>query len=309
MRRILVTGKNGQVGWELQRALAPLGQVIALDVADMDLSKPNSIRDKVREVAPHIIVNPAAHTAVDKAESEPELAMAINGIAPGVFAEEAKRLDALLIHYSTDYVFDGEKSSPYTEADIPNPQSVYGRTKLAGEEAIISVGGKYLILRTSWVYGVHGANFVKTILRLAKERDELRIVADQFGAPTWARLLATSTAQMILKSDGDLAKELSGIYHLTPGGRTNWHEYSQEIVRLARLYDEELANKSLLIQPIATSEYPVPAKRPANSSLSSEKIKLTFGLDIPQWQNELAECVHQLYFLPLPAPLGNIRDH
>ncbi len=296
MRRILVTGKNGQVGWELQRTLAPLGQVIALDVEDMDLSNPDSIRNKVREIAPHIIVNPAAHTAVDKAESEPELAMAINGIAPGVFAEEAKRLDALLIHYSTDYVFDGEKSGPYTEVDKPSPQCVYGITKLAGEEAIRSVGGKHLILRTSWVYGVHVANFVKTILRLAKERDELRIVADQYGAPTWARLLAQSTAQMIVKSEGGVsAKELSGIYHLTPSGRTNWHEYSQEIVRLARLYDEELANKSLLIKPIATSEYPVPAKRPLNSSLDTSKIEAAFGLVLPSWQADLAECMALLY--------------
>ena len=290
-----MTGKNGQVGWELQRALASLGQVIALDVEDMDLSNADSIRNKVREIAPHIIVNPAAHTAVDKAESELDLAMAINGIAPGVFAEEAKKLDALLIHYSTDYVFNGEKSSPYTEVDVPNPQSVYGRTKLAGEEAIRSVGGKHLILRTSWVYGVHGANFVKTILRLAKERNELRIVADQFGAPTWARLLATSTAQMIAKCDGDTAKELSGIYHLTPSGRTNWHEFAQEIVRLARLYDAELAKKDLVIHPIATVEYPLPAKRPANSSLDTSKVAATFGLALPSWQTDMSECVALLY--------------
>ena len=291
MRKILVTGKNGQVGWELQRTLASLGQVIALDVEDMDLSNADSIRNKVREIAPHIIVNPAAHTAVDKAESEPDLAMAINGIAPSVFAEEAKKLDALLIHYSTDYVFDGEKSSPYTEADIPNPQSVYGKTKLAGEEAIRSVGGKHLILRTSWVYGVHGANFVKTILRLAKERNELRIVADQYGAPTWARLLAESTAMIIPK----FTDATSGVYHLTSRGRTNWHEFSQEIVRLARQHDEVIKDKPLTIHPIATHEYPLPAKRPANSSLSSEKIKQTFGLDMPQWEDDLAKCVHLLY--------------
>lgn len=291
MKKILVTGKNGQVGWELQRTLAPLGQVIALDAEDMDLSDADAIRRKVREIAPHIIVNPAAYTAVDKAESEPDLAMAINGTAAGVLAEEAKQLDALLIHYSTDYVFDGTKASPYVESDTPNPQSVYGKTKLAGEQAIQAVGGKHLILRTSWVYGVHGGNFVKTILRLAKERSELRIVADQYGAPTWARLLATSTAQVI---DGYSA-EKSGVYHLTPHGRTNWHEFAEEIVRLARQYDDALKDKPLVIHPIVTHEYPLPAKRPANSSLSTEKIHQTFGLELPQWEKDLAECVRQLY--------------
>ncbi|MDH2915640.1 MAG: dTDP-4-dehydrorhamnose reductase [Gallionella sp.] len=291
MKKILVTGKNGQVGWELQRTLAPLGQVIALDVEGMDLTDPNAIRSAIREISPHIIVNPAAHTAVDKAESEPDLAMAINGIAPGVLAEEAKSLDALLIHYSTDYVFDGTKASPYTEADVPAPQSVYGRTKLAGEQAIQAVGCKHLILRTSWVYGVHGGNFVKTILRLAKERDELRIVADQYGAPTWARLLADSTAEVIQR----FAEEKSGVYHLTSSGRTNWHQFAEEIVRLARQYDEALANKPLAIHPIATHEYPVPAKRPANSSLSTDKIEQTFDLELPRWEVDLAECIRQLY--------------
>lgn len=291
MKKILVTGKNGQVGWELQRTLAPLGQVIALDAEDMDLSDADAIRRKVREIAPHIIVNPAAHTAVDKAESEPGLAMAINGTAAGVLAEEAQQLDALLIHYSTDYVFDGTKASPYVESDTPNPQSVYGRTKLAGEQAIQAVGGKHLILRTSWVYGVHGGNFVKTILRLVKERSELRIVADQYGAPTWARLLAESTAQII----AGYSEDKSGVYHLTPSGRTNWHQFAEEIVRLAREYDDVLKDKSLTIHPIATHEYPVPAKRPANSSLSTEKVRTSFGLELPRWEDDLAECVRLLY--------------
>jgi len=291
VKKILVTGKNGQVGWELQHTLAPLGQIIALDAEDMDLTDVDTIRRKVREIAPHIIVNPAAHTAVDKAESEPDLAMAINGTAAGVLAEEAKQLDALLIHYSTDYVFDGMKASPYIETDVPNPQSVYGKTKLVGEQAIQAVGGKHLILRTSWVYGVHGGNFVKTILRLAKERSELRIVADQYGAPTWARLLAESTAQLI----GKYSEEMSGVYHLTSSGRTNWHQFAEEIVRLASQYDDALKDKPLSIHPIATHEYPVPAKRPANSSLSTEKIRNTFGLEIPQWDKDLAKCVRQLY--------------
>lgn len=291
MKKILVTGKNGQVGWELQRTLAPLGKVIALDVEDMDLSNPDSIRRKVREIAPHIIVNPAAHTAVDKAESEPDLAMAINGTAAGVLAEEAKKLDALLIHYSTDYVFNGSKTSPYVESDTPDPQSVYGKTKLAGEQAIQAIGYKHVILRTSWVYGVHGGNFVKTILRLAKERNELRIVADQYGAPTWARLLAESTAQII----GNHTEDKSGVYHLTPNGRTNWHQFAEEIVRLARQYDDALKDKPLTIHPIATHEYPLPAKRPANSSLSTEKIRKTFGLELSNWEDDLAECIRQLY--------------
>lgn len=296
MKKILVTGKNGQVGWELQRTLASLGQIIALDSQGMDLSDVDAIRRKVREVAPDIIVNPAAHTAVDKAESEPDLAMAINGTAAGVLAEEAKKLDALLIHYSTDYVFNGSKTSPYVETDTPDPQSVYGKTKLAGEQAIQAVGGKHLILRTSWVYGVHGGNFVKTILRLAKERSELRIVADQYGAPTWARLLAESTAQII----GKYSEEKSGVYHLTPSGRTNWHQFAEEIVRLARQYDNALKDKPLTIHPIATHEYPLPAKRPANSSLSTEKIRKTFGLELPQWDADLAKCVRLLYVSAKP---------
>jgi dTDP-4-dehydrorhamnose reductase len=200
-------------------------------------------------------------------------------------------MDALLIHYSTDYVFDGTKESPYIETDTPNPQSVYGKTKLAGEQAIQAAGGKHLILRTSWVYGVHGGNFVKTILRLAKERSELRIVADQFGAPTWARLLAESTAQII----GQYSEDKSGVYHLTSNGRTNWHQFAEEIIRLARQYDDVLKNKPLTIYPIATHEYPVPAKRPANSSLSTENIRKTFGIELPRWEDDLAECVRRLY--------------
>lgn len=291
MTKILVTGKNGQVGWELQHTLAPLGQIIALNAEDMDLCDVDAIRNKVREVAPDIIVNPAAHTAVDKAETEPDLAMAINGTAVGVLAEEAKKLNALLIHYSTDYVFDGTKTSPYVESDKPNPQSVYGKTKLAGEQTIQAIGGKHVILRTSWVYGVHGGNFVKTILRLAKERSELRIVADQYGAPTWAKLLAESTAQII----GRYSEDKSGLYHLTPNGRTNWHQFAEEIVRLAHQYDDALKDKSLTIQPIATHEYPVPAKRPVNSSLSTEKVCRTFGIELPRWEEGLAECIRQLY--------------
>jgi dTDP-4-dehydrorhamnose reductase len=300
MRKILITGKNGQVGWELQRSLASFGQITAVDADEMDLADAAAIRRTVRDIRPDIIVNPAAYTAVDKAESDLELAMAVNGIAAGVFAEEAKRLGAVLVHYSTDYVFDGDKTAPYTESDVPNPQSVYGKTKYAGEQAILASGCKHLILRTSWVYGVHGGNFVKTMLRLAKERDELRIVADQFGAPTWARDLAQATASALSYwGSMDWDSNLNGLYHLTAAGRTNWHQYAEEIVRLARKYDSALATKQLDIRGITTQEYP--AKRPVNSVLANDKIHDTFGIVLPPWQDSLAECVRLLYEQPQPA--------
>ncbi len=296
MKRILLTGRNGQVGWELQRSLASFGKAIAVDADEMDLADPNAIRSVVRDVRPDIIINPAAYTAVDKAESDPELAMAVNGIAPGILAEEAQRLGAVLVHFSTDYVFDGSKPAPYTEDDVPNPQSVYGRTKLAGELAVRSSGCKHLIFRTSWVYGVHGGNFVKTMLRLAKERSELRIVADQFGAPTWARDLAQATVSTLTRwQKKNWESNLGGLYHLTAGGRTNWHQYTEEIIRLAREYDAALAAKPLDIRAIATHEYPVPAKRPANSVLANDKIDRAFGIRLPEWQDSLSECVRLLY--------------
>lgn len=296
MTRILLTGKNGQVGWELQRSLASFGQVVAMDAEEMDLADPDAIRRTVRDLRPGIIINPAAYTAVDKAESDPGLAMAVNGIAPGVLAEEAQTLGAILVHYSTDYVFDGGKTAPYTEGDAPNPQSVYGRTKLAGELAVRSSGCKHLIFRTSWVYGVHGGNFVKTMLRLARERNELRIVADQFGAPTWAKDLANATASILnLWQKKAWNDSWCGLYHLTASGRTNWHQYTEEIVRLAREYDAALTGKPLDIRAIATHEYPLPAKRPVNSVLSNDKIRDAFGIVLPAWQNSLADCVRELY--------------
>lgn len=296
MRTILLTGASGQVGWELQRQLSPFYTVITPGRNQLDLSNSDSIRRSVRELRPDIILNPAAYTAVDKAESETDLSMRVNGIAPRILAEEARQLDALLVHYSTDYVFDGDNTTPYREDTPPNPQSIYGKTKLAGELAVQSVGCRHLILRTSWVYGIHGGNFIKTVLRLAKERDELRIVADQFGAPTWARLLANSTLQ-ILKNPQTIAWDihLSGIYHLTAGGRTNWYQYAEEILRLARQHDAQLKNKTLNIHPISTEEYPLPAKRPKNSILSTEKIRRTFGLSLPEWQDDLASCLDQSF--------------
>ncbi|MBU1777334.1 MAG: dTDP-4-dehydrorhamnose reductase [Gammaproteobacteria bacterium] len=292
MTRILLTGKHGQVGWELQRALGTSADLTALDQDELDLADAEAIRRTVRELRPEIIINPAAYTAVDKAESDVDLAMAVNGVAPGVLGEEARKLGAAMVHYSTDYVFDGSKPSAYTEEDEPNPQSVYGSTKLFGERAVRASGCKHIILRTSWVYGVHGGNFVKTILRLAKERDELRIVADQFGAPTWARDIANATVLALTAwqmSDWDA--ELGGLYHLTGGGRTNWHGFAEEIVQQARKYDAALADKALVIKPIATHEYPVPAKRPANSVMANDRIRDTFGIVMPEWQESVAECV------------------
>lgn len=295
MKKILITGKNGQVGWELQRSLARFGHLTTIDQDDLDLTDSAKVREVVRNLHPDIIINPAAYTAVDKAESDPATATAVNATAPGILAEEAAKLGAVLVHYSTDYVFDGNKPAPYTEDDLPNPQSVYGRTKLAGEDAVQAAGGKHLILRTSWVYGVHGGNFIKTILRLAHERNELRIVADQFGAPTWARDLAQTTASMLaLWQTKEWDDSLSGLYHLTAAGRTNWHQYAEEIVRLARTYDTELATKQLVIHPIATHEYPVPAKRPVNSVLANDKVAATFGIKLPAWQDSLAECMREL---------------
>ncbi len=299
MKKILVTGKNGQVGWELQQSLAAVGDVFALDRNQLDLTNATEIRQTLRDLHPDIIINPAAYTAVDKAESDIESAMAVNGVAPGILAEEALRLGAILVHYSTDYVFDGTKPAPYSEEDMPNPQSVYGRTKLAGEQAIRATGCKHLILRTSWVYGVHGGNFVKTVLRLAKERNELRIVADQFGVPTWARDLAQATESALGSwQDRNWDDSLSGLYHLTAAGRTNWHHYAEEILSLAREYDAALAAKQLDIRPITTREYPVPAKRPANSVLTNDKITQAFGIQLPAWQDSLAACMRELYAQP-----------
>jgi dTDP-4-dehydrorhamnose reductase len=282
VKKILLTGKNGQVGWELQRTLAPLGEVVAVDRQTLDLADPDSIRAVIREIKPHLIVNPAAYTAVDKAESEPELAQAVNGIAPGVMAEEAKRLGAALIHYSTDYVFDGAKDGAYVEEDRTNPLNVYGKTKLAGEEAVRASGAAHLILRTSWVYGARGKNFLLTMLRLAKEREELKIVDDQIGAPTWSRLIAETTAQILAQRIGQWP-ELTGLYHFTAGGKTSWHGFASTIV--------ELGGLSAKLIPIPSTEYPLPAPRPKNSLLSNEKLAATFGLVMPEWEESLRLCM------------------
>ena len=295
MTRILLTGKDGQVGWELQRTMASLGEVVAVGHREMDLADPDSIRKVIREIRPALIVNPAAYTAVDKAESEPDLAMAINGVAPGILAEEAKKLNAALVHYSTDYVFDGKKPAAYSEDDAPNPLNVYGQTKLAGERAVQAAGASYLILRTSWVYGARGKNFLLTILKLAGERSELKIVDDQIGAPTWCRMLAETTARILAPvcaapNPPAMLADTGGLYHLTAGGQTSWYGFAKKI--LENVPHSAIPAPAKLI-PIPSSEYPAPAVRPRNSCLSNEKLMRSFGLTIPSWESSLAMCLQE----------------
>ena len=287
--KILITGNNGQVGYELERSLQGLGEIVAVGRNQMDLSDLQQVRDVIRSVKPDLIVNPAAYTAVDKAESEPELAMRINGEAPAVMAEEARKLGAGIIHYSTDYVFDGTKKTPYLETDPTCPVNVYGATKLAGEQAIQAAGVPHLILRTSWVYGMRGKNFLLTVMRLAAERNELRIVGDQFGAPTWCRTIADTTAQLVARLDVQggaveaMAGPLSGIYNLTSSGRTSWHGFTEEIVKHASI------TGAPKVMPISTQEYPLPARRLHNSELSGARLR-ALNVHVPHWQHALALC-------------------
>ena len=286
--KILISGKTGQVAIELQKHLAGLGQLIVLGRDELDLSKPEQIRAQVRAHQPDLIINAAAHTAVDLAESEPELAFAINGIAPGVFAEEAAALGIPLIHYSTDYVFDGNKPAPYTEDDVPNPLGVYGKSKLAGEQAIAATGADCLILRTSWVYSTHGKNFLLTMQRLLQERPELRVVADQVGAPTWAGTIARSTRLLIERwLAGEAGKW--GIYHLTAQGETSWFGFAQAIGE--HLHTDGKACAEL--EAIPSSAYPTPAKRPLNSRLDCSRLQQQWHVSQPHWQDALRECLAQ----------------
>ena len=285
--RILLTGSTGQVGKALRQTLEPLGEILAPDRRTLDLGKPHEIRKFICESRPNLIVNAAAYTAVDRAETEPELAMAINGIAPRVLAEEACRLDAVLVHYSTDYVFDGTNSAAYTESDMPNPLNVYGKTKLTGEQAIQAVGGRHYILRTSWVYAREGANFLNTILRLAIEHPELRIVNDQVGAPTWAQCIADVTTQ-ILTSRLNCTDQRFGLYHLTSTGQVSWFGFAQAI--LAGAEHKPGINLPRLI-PINTEEYPLPARRPRNSRLNTSRLTTAFGIKLSPWQDMLTECL------------------
>lgn len=292
--KILVTGKNGQVGHELQRSLAPLGEVVAVDVEDCDLTDAAAIVSLVESVKPGLIVNPAAYTAVDKAESEQEVAFAINAMAPKVLAAQANLLHIPIIHYSTDYVFDGEKDGVYVEDDVTNPQSIYGKTKWQGEKNVRALCPHHVILRTSWVFGVHGGNFLKTMLRLAAEKESLNVIADQFGAPTSARFLADATAQIAEQLLSGGAGRKVGTYHLALGGRTTWHQYAQAVVRAAIENGCELKLTPEAISAIRTEEYPLPAPRPKNSSLDTKKIKDVFGLSIPDWESEVSDAVRIL---------------
>ncbi|MGK2953040.1 MAG: dTDP-4-dehydrorhamnose reductase [Thiobacillus sp.] len=288
--RILLTGVNGQVGWELQRTLAPLGEVIAADRSMLDLADTASIRRRVDAIAPDLIVNPAAYTAVDKAESEPELAYAINATAPGELAQAAAARGIPLVHFSTDYVFDGRKSGAYTEGDTPNPLGVYGASKLAGEQAVLAAGTPHLILRTCWVYGLRGRNFLLTMQRLARERDSLAVVDDQFGAPTWSRLIAEATALVVARwLNRSEQTATSGIYHLTCGGRTSWHGFTAAILAHLAQTDEKLAR----LTAIPTAGYPTAAARPTNSQLNNDKLAATFGVRLPDWEAALVLCLDQ----------------
>lgn len=292
--KILVTGKNGQVGHELQHSLASLGDVVAVDVEDCDLTDTAAIVSLVEKVKPRLIVNPAAYTAVDKAESEQELAFAINATAPKVLAAQANLLQIPMIHYSTDYIFDGTKNGVYVESDSANPQSIYGKTKWQGEKNVRAMCPQHVILRTSWVFGAHGGNFLKTILMLAQERDELKIIADQFGAPTSARLLADSTVEIAKQILSGNAAHKAGTYHLVGAGETTWHGYAAKVVEFANYLGIKTKVKAGDIQPISTEAYPLPAPRPKNSKLSTDKIKANFGIDIPDWSVDVEQVLKQV---------------
>jgi len=274
---ILLLGKNGQVGWELQRTLMPLGHVIALGRNELDLCNIGATRDIIKRIKPELIINAAAYNAVDQAEKEPEIAMAVNGIAPAVLAEEAKKLGASIIHYSTDYVFDGVQESDYSEDDSPNPINIYGKTKLEGENAIRNMGIPYFIIRTSWVYGLRRDNFLLTMLGLANKKEEIDVVADQYGSPTWCRFLAEATA-LLIRSEA--IQEKQGIYNLSSEGRTSWYKFTKWIYKLAAV--------DIKVNPILSEQYPAIAARPKNSNLSNANIKQTFGIEVPHWKECLA---------------------
>jgi dTDP-4-dehydrorhamnose reductase len=288
--KILLFGKIGQVGWELRRTLATMSQLVCVDFPDVDLTSPDSIRQRITASAPEIIVNAAAFTAVDKAETESTLAMKINGEAPGIMAVEAKKRGALLVHYSTDYVFDGSKTSPYVEEDATNPLGAYGRTKLAGDQAIQHVGCEHLIFRLCWVYGARGGNFMLTMMRLAREREKLRVVQDQVGCPTWSRMIAETTA-LALKGTIPPAKNgpRQGVYHLCSSGQTSWHGFASAIVELMPAE----GRKCREVEGIGSSEYPTPTKRPPYSVMSCDKLARDFGLRLPDWRESLGQVLEK----------------
>jgi len=288
--KILLTGKTGQIGEELNNIVGDLGNLITVDKEQLDLSKPNSIEPVILDIKPDIIINPAAYTAVDKAEEEPDLAMTVNAIAPGLLAKAARKVGAGLIHYSTDYVFDGCSTIPYKEEDPPNPLNVYGKTKLAGEKALAEAGVPFLIIRTGWVYSLHGKSFLRTIKKLAEEKDIIQVVDDQIGAPTWARSVALKTHQILKQCLNKKWLEtkdssLSGIFHLTCQGKTSWHGFAREVLNMSN------TSQNIKLIAIPTSDYPAPATRPHNSLLNNEKIQRVFGLDMPHWEDALKDCM------------------
>ena len=296
--KILLLGKNGQVGWELQRSLAPLGEVLALDRHSIDFcgdfSQPERLAQTVRDWRPDVIVNAAAHTAVDKAESEPDLSRCLNATAPAALAQAAAEIGAWLVHYSTDYVFNGQGAQPWQETDATAPLSIYGQTKLEGEQAIATSGCKYLIFRTSWVYAARGGNFAKTMLRLAAERDRLTVINDQHGAPTGADLIADVTTHAIRQVMANTAPDLTGIYHLVAAGETSWHGYASHVIAQARTLQPAQALKVSEIAPVPTSAFPTPARRPLNSRLNTRKLQNVFGLVLPPWQQGVDRMLREI---------------
>jgi dTDP-4-dehydrorhamnose reductase len=294
--KIILFGKDGQVGWELQRALSPLGKLTAFGRTEADFTNPDSLRELVRAIGPDVIVNAAAYTAVDKAESDEAMARLVNTVSPGVLAEEAQACGAWLVHYSTDYVFDGTKEGAYVETDATNPLSVYGRTKCEGEERIRASGVQHLILRTSWVFAPRGSNFARTMLRLAKERDTLNVVADQHGAPTGAELLADATALALhrIAALGTDARRLSGTYHLAAVGNITWHAYAQHVLLQAQEHGLVLKAGPEAVRPIASSAFPTPAARPTNSRLDCSKFCTSFGVVLPDWHYHVNRLIAEL---------------
>ena len=300
MTRILLTGKNGQLGFELQRSLAPLGKVTAVEASNCDLSDASSLQRLVTETKPEVIINTAAYTAVDRAESQPDLAHAVNAKAPGVLGEAARAINAWVVHYSTDYVFDGDKDGRYHEDDTPNPLNVYGKSKRDGELALQQSGARYFVLRTSWVVGAHGDNFAKTTLRLAAERDGLKVVSDQVGAPTTAARLADVTAHLLRQWQILRRQQLEdsnfpwGLYHVSAAGETSWYDYARFVVETARAAGAKLRMRPEDIRPIKSADYPLPARRPANSRLDSTRFCRTFELKLPDWRLGVAHVLQQL---------------
>jgi len=287
--RILLIGRVGQVGYELRRTLAPTAQLTVVDFPDIDLTQPDSIRSWMKKAQPQVVINAAAYTAVDKAETDIETAAKINGIAPGVLAEEAARLNAWIVHYSTDYIFDGTKKSPYVETDAANPLGAYGRTKLAGDLAVQTANPRHLIFRLCWVYGARGGNFMLTMMRLAREREKLRVVADQFGCPTWSRMIAETTGLALCQALAKPDSSMAGIYHLAASGSTNWHGFAQAIIDAMPAAEK----KCSVVEPISTAEYPTPARRPAYSVLDCGKLAQTFGLKLPDWRASLSDVLEK----------------